>query len=233
MVVLRNIEFKILVFRMRSLTNRLKNQDVECLGHGNRGMRRSFNTVTDEEIAKMMKITFQQRTESKIKWALKCYDDWRTMRLDANVDCEREILEADLKDTTLLNKTNLEFALCRFICEVKKSREESDYPGCTLYQMVCALQNHLKKKGLNWKLVHGDDFQDFQRVLDRVMQERASMSVGTLRKQAQVISMGNELKLWDLNVLGEDSPDKLRNTVLYFIGVNCALRAGDKHYCLR
>ena len=34
-------------------------------------------------------------------------------------------------------------------------------------------------------------------------------------------------------MLGEDSPDKLRSTVLYLLGVNCALRAGDEHYALR
>ena len=47
-------------------------------------------------------------------------------------------------------------------------------------------------------------------------------------------SRGNSLefeeKLWSDNILGEDSPDKLCSTVLYLLGVNCALRAGDKHY---
>ena len=32
---------------------------------------------------------------------------------------------------------------------------------------------------------------------------------------------------------GGDTPDKLRSTVLYILGVNCALRAGDEHYALR
>ena len=42
-----------------------------------------------------------------------------------------------------------------------------------------------------------------------------------------------ESKMWETNVLGEDTPDKLRDTVLYLLGVNCALRAGDEHYNLR
>ena len=65
------------------------------------------------------------------------------------------------------------------------------------------------------------------------MQERAANLVGTVRKQAQVISLEFEQKLWETNVLGEDSPDKLRSTVLYLLGVNCALQAGDEHYALR
>ena len=39
--------------------------------------------------------------------------------------------------------------------------------------------------------------------------------------------------MWNENILGEDSPDKLRNTVLFLIGMNVGLRAGDEHYALR
>ena len=77
----------------------------------------------------MMQVTFQQHTEAKIKWAFKCYDDWCNMHLDRDVDCECEIINSDLKETEMLSKEKFEFALCRFICEVKKSKEEGDYPG--------------------------------------------------------------------------------------------------------
>ena len=52
-------------------------------------------------------------------------------------------------------------------------------------------------------------------------------------RQAEVISMEYENKLWERGILGEDTPDKLRSTVLFLIGINCALRAGDEHYALR
>ena len=39
--------------------------------------------------------------------------------------------------------------------------------------------------------------------------------------------------MWDQNILVENSPDKLRDTVLFLIGINCGLRAGDEHYDLR
>ena len=61
----------------------------------------------------------------KIKWALSCYNQWREMWLGC-VDYEHEIFEANLVDTSLLTKANLEYSLCRFICEVKKSREVGD-----------------------------------------------------------------------------------------------------------
>ena len=74
---------------------------------------------------------------------------------------------------------------------------------------------------------------NLQCVLDNVMKERASMNLGTVRRQAQVISMNYENDLWDRKVLGEDTPEELRNTVLFLLGVNLALHAGDEHYALR
>ena len=180
----------------------------------------------------MMELTFQTRTEAKIKWAVNAYCDWRTTKVDSD-ECPEEILYADIRDTYTLTKENFEFALCRFIVEVKKCNDGGDYPGRTLYQMACALQNHLKKKNIHWKILHGDGFVTFNRVLDKVMQERSAQCIGTIRKQAQVISLEFENRLWLDNILGEDTPDKLRSTVLYLLGVNCALRAGDEHYALR
>ena len=65
------------------------------------------------------------------------------------------------------------------------------------------------------------------------MQERAALNIGMVPKQAQYISYEFENKLWDKGILGEDCPDRLRNTVLFLLGVNLALRAGDEHYNLR
>ena len=35
-----------------------------------------------------------------------------------------------------------------------------------------------------------------------------------------------------MGVLGEDTPDKLRETVLFLLGIQLALKAGDEHYDL-
>ena len=37
----------------------------------------------------------------------------------------------------------------------------------------------------------------------------------------------------ECRLLGEDSPDKLRNTVLFLLGMNVLLRAVEEHYYLR
>ena len=54
-----------------------------------------------------------------------------------------------------------------------------------------------EKKEFNWKIVHGEGFVKFNQVLDSVMQERAALCIGTVRRQAQVISIEFENKLWE------------------------------------
>ena len=81
--------------------------------------------------------------------------------------------------------------------------------------------------------MHGDEFQNFNRVLNCVMQERATNAIGSIKRQAEVISLDFRPTLWERGILGEDKPDKLRSTVLYLLGINCALCSGDENYALR
>ena len=65
------------------------------------------------------------------------------------------------------------------------------------------------------------------------MKERAAHCIGTTKRQANLLSLEEENRLWHSGVLGEDNPDILRRTVLFLIGINVGLRAGDEHYNLR
>ena len=65
------------------------------------------------------------------------------------------------------------------------------------------------------------------------MKERCEMGLGVVKKQATIISFEYEECMWNSGVLGEDTPDKLRSTLLFLLGINLALRAVDEHYQLR
>ena len=119
-----------------------------------------------------------------------------------------------------------------FIPEVTKV-EGGEYPGKTLYEMVLVIQKHLNESGLKWKLIDDYEFNSVKNVLDNVMKERVHDNIGMVKKQAEVISMDFENLLWEKGILGEDTPDKLRSTIFFLIGINCGLRAGDEHYDLR
>ena len=122
--------------------------------------------------------------------------------------------------------------MCKFIVEVTKL-DGSDCPGHTLYQLCIAIQKHLEMKGINWKLVDGPEFSKLRCCLDNVMKEHAANNIGMVKRQAQVISYSFENKLWKDRILGEETPNQLRNTVLFLLGINVGLRAGDEHYNLR
>ena len=65
------------------------------------------------------------------------------------------------------------------------------------------------------------------------MKERARYQIGMVKRQAEFISLDYENELWRSGTLGEDTPDKLRDTVLFILGINLALRAGDEHHDLQ
>ena len=100
------------------------------------------------------------------------------------------------------------------------------YPAKTLYQMIVAIQKYLNVNKIPWKLIDSPQFESVKNVLDNVMKEHTQLNVGTVKKQAELITYDQENMLWKEGVLGENSPDKLRNTVLFLLGVNLALRAG-------
>ena len=81
--------------------------------------------------------------------------------------------------------------------------------------------------------MHGLEFDELRTVLDNVMKERCQDGMGLVKKQADLISYEYEENMWNAGVLGEDSPDKLRATLLFLLGINLALRAVDEHYQLR
>ena len=169
---------------------------------------------------------------AKIQWGVYAYCDWRKSKLDNANNFDPIIYEADIERCDCLTKVNLCHALCSFIPEITKVKDGSAYPGATLYQMIVSIQCHLVENGLNWKLIDGTEFAKVKTVLDNVMKEHAQNNIGTVKRQANVITYEYENMLWDKNILGKQNPDQLRQTVMFLIGINCGLRAGDEHHDL-
>ena len=121
--------------------------------------------------------------------------------------------------------------MCRFLAEVVKVKDGSEYPGQTLYQLCVAIQKCLFTKGLKSKLVEGD-FDDLCCTLDNLMKDRAAKSIRTTKKQANMLTFKHEQAMWEKGHLGEASPTQLRETVIFLLGIYTGLRAGDEHYNL-
>ena len=174
----------------------------------------------------------KQRTLSKVKWAVRAFQEWHGVRLGDKSNVDECIVKANLSDLDNLKEDDLQQVLCMFIPEVTKVKDGGDYPGKTLYEMIIVIQKYLNENQIGWKLIDGADFVNVKTVLDNTMKERVQANIGMVVKQAQFMSTDFETSLWNQGVLGEDNPDKLRATVLFLIGINCGMRAGDEHYDL-
>ena len=65
------------------------------------------------------------------------------------------------------------------------------------------------------------------------MKDLHKRGIGNAKKQANVISEELEEKLWNENLLCDDSPKKLQNTLIFCLGLNLALRSGQEQRRLR
>ena len=111
--------------------------------------------------------------------------------------------------------------------------EISLHVPCTMYDIVICMQFWLESNGLGWKLISDDMFSNVKFTLDNIMKMRYEAGVGQKVRQAQIIGIEEEEILWNLGLLGTSSPEVLLNTLVYMIGLHCALRAGKEHRVLR
>ena len=115
----------------------------------------------------------------------------------------------------MLTKSNLPFALCRFVTEIVK-KGDSSFPPNSVKGIIRTVQMYLNTKKLYWKLLSKDDevFSDLYYVVDNVMKQGAKEGLGIV-KHATPVSIEMEETMWETGVLGEDTPVQLRNTLLY------------------
>ena len=182
--------------------------------------KRKFDFASDGCIEGLKQIKLKKKSEAKIDWAVNAYIDWRRERLD-KFQYDVPIYFADLEQLESLEKGNLNHVLCRFVPEVTKKRGTGPYPGATLYQMIVAIQRFLVMNKVKWKLLDDPDFDEMRTVLNNVMRERALQKIGIVKKQAGLITFEHEDSLWCKGLLGEDSPDVLRNTT-FSTGYQCS-----------
>ena len=199
-----------------------------------RTVSRNFQLASDDRLKHLKEIRLKPNSESKVNWGVNAYNEWRNFRLETH-QYDYAIHNAILNDLANLKADNLCQALCRFVPEVTKKKGGGPYPGRTLYQLVGAIQKYLNVNKIPWQIAEGkgEDFEDVRIVLDNVMKERTAANIGVTKRQANLVTSDIENKMWKEGILGEDMPDKLRDTVLFLLGLNVTLRAVDEHYYLR
>ena len=139
---------------------------------------RCFKNVTDTKLRDLKTRWMKKRTFNKMKWGVRAFNEWRTNKLLCPEQYDVHIEKANLDNVRNVKKESLIVAMCKFIPEITKVRDGSDYPGKTLYEMVVSIQKFLNENNIPWKILDDPEFIEVRTVLDNVMKERALFNVG-------------------------------------------------------
>ena len=110
---------------------------------------------------------------------------------------------ADLESLFTFSAGDLEYALCRFVREVKKI-DGSNFPPNTVRELVTLIQMHLHKNSIIWKLLSGEKFANLCNVVDNTIKERTAMELG-VKCSSSVMSLESGNKMFDDGISGEDN----------------------------
>ena len=155
--------------------------------------------------------------------------DWRFHR---NYNFSEDPIECDFEYVSTITVDSFNYAMPRFITEVRKL-DGSEFPAKTLsYQIVVCVQFYLETQGFLWRLLEDKRFDEVKFTLDNTMKSCTAAGIGITVNQVDVLSQTDQDILWSKGVLGTDTPEKLLHTVLFVVGLNCALCAGQEHRAL-
>ena len=177
----------------------------------------------------LMHKKFSDETSKKICWVTKMFCEWRSFR---NSKPNDDYIHCDMDDMSTITEGNIISSVCRFITEVKKL-DGSEFPGCTLYDIVICLQFHLETRGFSWKFLSQDMFKDIRFTLDNLMKDRCARGIGVNVQKAQILSQFHEEIFWSMGVSGVNDPSTLLNSLVYMLGKGFALQAGQEHRSLK
>jgi hypothetical protein len=104
----------------------------------------------------------------------------------------------------------------------------SRYRAKSVFEFVLAIQTYVEiQKNISLKFLKNETFVPIRNALDNIMKELQTLGLGFNPKKAEVISTLVEEELWRGGHLGVNSSQLLLRTVVYTLGLNLALRAGE------
>ena len=186
--------------------------------------------VSEEELLQKVQAAVPRNTRNATSWAHAVWTDWIAGRQSASGADFPVPLQG-------ISNEQLSYWMPRFVVEARNQKGKQ-YTPTSLYALCVGIQRFVRESRIKTNKLPVDIFKDpafalFRSVFDSTLKDLHSQGVGTTKKQAQVISEDLEESLWEENVLGEDTPKKLLDTMVYLLGVNFALRSGKEHRSLR
>ncbi|XP_062579090.1 uncharacterized protein LOC134241013 [Saccostrea cucullata] len=156
--------------------------------------------LSESQLKNLKESAIPVNTRNKAKWAVRLFESWQK---------ERSI------EKPLLQMTNKELnnQLTSFVTELK-TLKGNDYKPNSLYEIIVAIQHHLRSNGKFISLLDDSEFSDLRAILDAKMKELSKLGLGINKKQALVITEEQENIMWEKEILGSQSPQQLLDTML-------------------
>ena len=191
--------------------------------------------ISSDECRRFEDSWVSDASRRKWNWVLNIFEEWRETRNEAVLKVENSGEPVLNQRIAEMSDEDLDFFLARFVAEVRKE-DEQEYPGKTIYEMICSLQCYLcfQRKGPLFLIdKKGCKFRNLNSALNVVLKERVAEGIGSITSKAEVITPDQMEYLWQNGFLGSDMPELLRNTILFVFGNCFALRARQEHRNLR
>lgn len=186
--------------------------------------------LQDGDLENVLKKGLCQNTENKTKWAMKVLENWLKQRQRQS---EGNNTIRSFGDNVMdFSLCDLNEALSYFVVEVR-NKDGGEYRPNTVYELIICIQHHFRTNGRFLNFLDDAEFSGLRNILDAKMKNLSKQGLGVNKKQAQVITEEQEEYMWKNKILGEDTPQKLLDTLLYQLGLNFALRAASEHRHLR
>ena len=111
-------------------------------------------------------------------------------------------------------ENELDHVLQSFFAEIRKSDGTEYEPEC-LRVMLSAMDRYLRDKGREYSILKDKMFTSCRKVLNGKAIELREKGMGKRKNKADELTTDEEEQLWQLKVLGDDSPNRL--IILYSI----------------
>ena len=192
---------------------------------------RFSNPVTEEDILKNIVGSIPVSTRKTTEWSVKTWREWAENRQSK---CPTEVVP----ELEIITNEQLNHWLSRFVIEVRNQQGDY-YRGGTLYSLCSGIQRFVQEKRTGSArndpvdIYKDSTFSFFRSSFDSILKQLHHKGIGTKTKQAEVISENVEDRLWNEGSLGDDTPQKLLDSLIFCFGLNLALRSGKEHRQLR
>uniref|UniRef100_A0A1X7T7U7 Uncharacterized protein n=1 Tax=Amphimedon queenslandica TaxID=400682 RepID=A0A1X7T7U7_AMPQE len=188
-----------------------------------RPIKRFLPPTSEDYLRKVQENAIPQSTAKSTSWTLNIWKEWAD---------NRKTLGHDFPGAPhLLQMHELNNWMSKFIVEIRR-KDGKEYPASTLYQICCGIMRHLRQFYPSLNFFTMPEFDSTKKTLDGEM-KRIKAATTYIKKQAEPITMNEEKWLWEKGMLGEGSPHKLLETMIFMCGIYFALRSGQEHRDLR